>query len=91
MQKYLDPILFFLVCVPAMAGTIDSYTEKNPAEDGDYIVVRDGDDGSTKKVNVSNLPSSVSAAGGWTDGGTNVYLTASTDSVGMGTQNTSSK
>ena len=38
----------------------------------------------------TNCPA-VASAGGWTDGGTNVYVTTTTDNVGIGTQSPSSK
>lgn len=91
MKKYLYLILFFLVCVPAIAGTINSYTLKSPPDDADTIVIYDSDDGSTKKTTVGDISSGGVAASGWTDGGANVYLTDSTDSVGIGTNTPSSK
>lgn len=55
MKKYLYLILFFLVCVPAIAGTINSYTLKSPPDDADTIVIYDSDDGSTKKIEVGDI------------------------------------
>ena len=85
MKKYLYLILFFLVCVPAIAGTINSYTLKSPPDDADTIVIYDSDDGSTKKIEVGDISGSGGVDSGWTDGGTNVYLTATTDNVSIGT------
>ncbi len=124
MKKYLYLILFFLVCVPAIAGTINSYTLKSPPDDADTIVIYDSDDGSTKKIEVGDISGSgaginwdsypdltaltsaqeflVNNTGtsssinwevvqtqlpstGWTDSGTIVYPTTSTDNVGIGT------
>lgn len=84
MKKYLYLILFFLVCVPAIAGTINSYTLKSPPDDADTIVIYDSDDGSTKKIEVGDISGSGTESG-WTDGGSNVYLTVTTDSVAIGT------
>lgn len=89
MKKYLYFILLFLICIPAIAGTIPSYTEKNPGESADLIVIYDNDDGSTKKVQLGNLPSS--SGGGFTDGGTNVYTTTTTDNVAIGTTTPTTK
>ena len=58
MKKYLYLILFFLVCVPAIAGTINSYTLKSPPDDADTIVIYDSDDGSTKKIEVGDISGS---------------------------------
>lgn len=122
MKKYLYLILFFLFCVPAIAGTINSYTLKSPPDDADTIVIYDSDDGSTKKIQVGDISGSGTAginwssypdltaltsaqeflinnAGTsssinwevmqtqlpWTDGGTNVYASTTTDKVGIGT------
>lgn len=84
MKKYLYLILFFLICVPAIAGTINSYTLKSPPDDADTIVIYDSDDGSTKKIQVGDISGSGTESG-WTDGGTNVYLTTTTDGVAIGT------
>ena len=51
------------------------------AEVTDYVVIEDVTDNSTKKVLVSNLPDTA----GWTDDGTVVRLSTSTDYVGIGT------
>ncbi len=86
MKKYLYLILFFLVCVPAIAGTINSYTLKSPPDDADTIVIYDSDDGSTKKIQVGDISGSGGGTdSGWTDGGTNVYTTLTTDNVAIGT------
>ena len=125
MKKYLYLILFFLVCVPAIAGTINSYTLKSPPDDADTIVIYDSDDGSTKKTTVGDISGSGTAginwssypdltaltsaqeflinnAGtsssinwevvqtqipnqGWTDNGTVIYNTTTSDFVGIGT------
>lgn len=129
MKKYLYLILFFLVCVPAIAGTINSYTLKSPPDSADTVVIYDSDDGSTKKAQIGDISGSGSSSGinwtaytdltslangnefivndsgtsksinwevfqtqlpsstsgGWTDGGTNVYLTLTTDNVAIGT------
>lgn len=153
MKKYLYLILFFLVCVPAIAGTINSYTLKSPPDDADTIVIYDSDDGSTKKIEVGDISGSgaginwssytdltsignanefivndsgtsksinwqvltpeivsdinwssitsniettgsVTATsfigGAWTDGGTNLYPTDTTDTVSIGTTTASS-
>lgn len=66
MKKYLYIILFFLVCVPAIAGTINSYTLKSPPDDADTIVIYDSDDGSTKKIKVGDISSSGSGIN-WSD------------------------
>lgn len=58
MKKYLYLILFFLVCVPAIAGTINSYTLKSPPDNADTIVIYDSDDGSTKKIEVGDISGS---------------------------------
>lgn len=88
MKKYLYLILFFLVCVPAIAGTIDSYTLKSPPDDADTIVIYDSDDGSTKKIQVGDISSDSS---GFTDGGTNVYATTTSDNVAIGTTTPTTK
>ncbi len=127
MKKYLYLILFFLVCVPAIAGTINSYTLKSPPDSADTVVIYDSDDGSTKKAQIGDISGSSSSginwtaytdltalgnanefivndsgtsksinwevfqtqiptsSGGWTDSGTSVYLTTSTDTIGIGT------
>ena len=85
MKKYLYLILFFLVCVPAIAGTINSYTLKSPPDDADTIAIYDSDDGATKKILVGDISGSGGTASGWTDGGTNVYPTDTTDNVAIGT------
>lgn len=129
MKKYLYLILFFLVCVPAIAGTINSYTLKSPPDDADTIVIYDSDDGSTKKIAVGDISGSgaginwssypdlttLSSAqeflinnagtsssanwevvqaniptGGWTDSGTNLYTTTTTDTVSIGTTTSNS-
>ena len=59
MKKYLYLILFFLVCVPAIAGTINSYTLKSPPDDADTIVIYDSDDGSTKKIEVGDISETI--------------------------------
>ena len=153
MKKYLYLILFFLVCVPAIAGTINSYTLKSPPDDADTIVIYDSDDGSTKKIEVGDISGSGSGinwssymdltsignanefivndsgtsksinwqvltpeivsdinwssitsniettgsvtatsfiGGAWTDSGTNLYPTDTTDTVSIGTTTASS-
>jgi hypothetical protein len=124
MKKYLYLILFFLVCVPAIAGTINSYTLKSPPDDADIIAIYDSDDGSTKKIEVGDISGSGAGinwssypdltaltsaqeflinnagtsssvnweivqanvpTGGWTDSGTNLYTTTTTDTVSIGT------
>lgn len=86
MKKYLYLILFFLVCVPAIAGPINSYTLKSPPDDADTIVIYDSDDGSTKKIEVGDISGGGGdIAGGWSDGGTNVFTTTTTDNVAIGT------
>lgn len=91
MKKYLYLILFFLVCVPAIAGTIDSYTLKSPPDDADLFVIRDSDDGSTKKVQIGDISGGASSAAGWTDAGTNVHNTSTSDNVAIGTTTPTSK
>lgn len=59
MKKYLYLILFFLVCVPAIAGTINSYTLKSPPDDADTIVIYDSSDGSTKKIEVGDISETI--------------------------------
>jgi len=68
MRKYIYLFLLLLViCTPAIAGTIHSYTEKNPPDSADEFVIYDSDDGSTKKVQIGNIPSSGSSSGiNWT-------------------------
>lgn len=124
MKKYSYFILFFLVCVPAIAGTINSYTLKSPPDDADTLVIYDSDDGSTKKIEVGDISGSgaginwssypdltaltsaqeflINNAGtsssinwevvqtqipnqGWTDNGTVIYNTTTSDFVGIGT------
>lgn len=128
MKKYIYMALFLLtLCVPAIAGTIHSYTLKSPPDDADEIVIYDSDDGSTKKIEVGDISGgSVSGSGinwtsypdltaltssqeflinnagtssslnwevlqtqlpstGWSDAGTNVYNSTTTDTVGIGT------
>ncbi len=121
MKKYLYLILFFLVCVPAIAGTINSYTLKSPPDDADTIVIYDSDDGSTKKIEVGDISGSgagiswdsypdltaltsaqeflVNNAGTsssinwatvqtqlpWTDSGTSIAPTTTSDTIGIGT------
>ena len=55
MKKYLYLILFFLVCVPAIAGTIGSYDLKSPPDDADELIILDSDDGSTKNILVGDI------------------------------------
>ena len=87
MKKYLYLILFFLVlvCVPAIAGTINSYTLKSPPDDADTIVIYDSDDGSTKKIEVGDISGSGGVDSGWTDDGSNIYTTTTSDKVAIGT------
>ena len=66
MKKYLYLILFFLVCVPAIAGTINSYTLKSPPDSADTVVIYDSDDGSTKKAQIGDISGSSSAGINWT-------------------------
>lgn len=66
MKKYLYIILFFLVCVPAIAGTINSYTLKSPPDDTDTIVIYDSDDGSTKKTTIGDISGASSSGINWT-------------------------
>lgn len=49
-------IFVFLLLPFLFAGTFQSYTEKNPAESSDLILILDNDDLTTKKVQVGNLP-----------------------------------
>ena len=59
MKKYIYMALFLLtLCVPAIAGTIHSYTLKSPPDDADEIVIYDSDDGSTKKIEVGDISGS---------------------------------
>lgn len=84
MKKYIYLLLFLMVIsIPAIAGTIHSYTEKSSPDTTDEVVIYDSDDGSTKKAQLGNLPGGSSS--GWTDGGSNVYTTTTTDSVAIGT------
>lgn len=79
-------MIFLLFCVPVHAATIHSYTEKNPPASTDEFVIYDSADGSTKKVQIGNIPGSGGgASGGWTDGGTEIFPTLTTDNVGIGT------
>ena len=57
MKKYLW-ILVFLFVPFLFAGSFQSYTEKNPAESSDLILILDNDDLTTKKVQVGNLSNS---------------------------------
>lgn len=59
MKNYIYLALFLLtLCVPAIAGTINSYTLKSPPDDADMIPIYDSDDGSTKKVQVGDISGS---------------------------------
>lgn len=56
--------LFLLtLCVPAIAGTIHSYTLKSPPDSADEIPIYDSSDGSTKKIKVGNISAGVN----WSD------------------------
>lgn len=88
MKNYIYLFLFLLIiCTPAIAGTIHSYTLKSPPDDADEIVIYDSDDGSTKKIEVGDISGSGSSA--WTDGGTSISPTTTSDTVGIGTTATS--
>lgn len=64
MKNYIYLALFLLtLCVPAIAGTINSYTLKSPPDDADMIPIYDSDDGSTKKIQVGDISGSSSGSG----------------------------
>lgn len=59
MKRYIYLFLLLLIiCTPAIAGTIHSYTLKSPPDDADEIVIYDSDDGSTKKIEVGDISGS---------------------------------
>lgn len=82
MKKYA---LLLLVLFPFITGAqFQDYDEKNTPAAGDYGLLLDGETLETFKYQLGNAPGS-SGSSAWTDGGTNVYLTTTTDNVAIGT------
>lgn len=63
-----------------VAGEINAIAEKGSPVNADMLIIEDSaDSNNKKKIEIGNLPT------GWTDDGSNVFLTNSPRNVGIGT------